>query len=1098
MKIVIERRAQERAEKYKLLHEKIQYNQDVLQLEKKIDKQKDEESKRRDIAATIINAVAKGYLARVWYRILKEEIKATVTIQKVMRGKLGRMRWLKFYYLSISVVKSDSALEEILNRSKLTRECKMESQNQMWREYFDPMTDNFWYFNTRTKLSTWDCPLVLQRDLICFWEGYQQWGGLPSQGPCRCIFDNVMAYQNHVKTAHKWYCQACEHCNFGISFPNCQLCGNKLSEDGIDGESALEYSIGKIKSRLAQFLVVDKAKEVEGTYVLKDRIVQLATLRRNEEEKEREKKRLEEIEEEKRLKSLIKERPKFASLLNENEVENASSTLPPIFNAANNEEKKKKYVLPPKTKPKLKGLKVIKAPEPEQPKFSDTLMGEDGEILYSTVYRAAEAKDFEYTGGFKGEHERFKDPLGQGLIPTQLFEDLITDVIRPDDDDDERTKVISESDDDSELNSLNMEAMGMGLNSDGVCEQKLLVCVRYMKGLCTKTTCPRAHPGVRDRAEIFYMRIPGSAKKIQYCKVCPECIPVNNCQRKMSCNYYHVYIRPSTQELIFKIYPIENGVTSKSYRSGAEIKGNMRRQEFMGYGIFSWANGSVYLGDFYNSLRHGFGIFRCNDGSEYVGQWEEGFRHGWGVMITRNGEEYQGEWSIGKMHGYGRLTNPAGDVYEGMFQNHKYHGVGTFAKSNGDKFMGYCSNGMANGLGILALWTGEKYKGYFDRNFRHGRGACSYPNGGKYVGNWYRGIYDGFGVYLFPNGERYLGQWSGGKMAGHGRYYFKNGDFYDGQFAKGKANGHGVYYSINGNIYTGSWMNDKRNGRGTYLFANGSKYTGNWVDNYMDGKGKFDFALGAYYRGEWKKNVKHGKGIYTWPRGTQYKGEIEQDLLCGTGEMIYSNGHRYLGKWKNSRKNGWGKFFYREGHIYEGDWLDDIRQGKGKLTWLPGTLIEESYDGDWFEDEKHGQGKYIYRLDEGTVYEGEWYRGVRQGKGKITYSDGSYYRGDFRKEQMWGKGVYVGADGTQYDGDWRMNMRHGKGALIASDGTIYHGEFWQNMRHGNGVQYNVDGSIYKGTWEGNLIVGTGIYTKEVGIGPSKEGPEEINVKVFGY
>jgi hypothetical protein len=67
---------------------------------------------------------------------------------------------------------------------------------------------------------------------------------------------------------------------------------------------------------------------------------------------------------------------------------------------------------------------------------------------------------------------------------------------------------------------------------------------------------------------------------------------------------------------------------------------------------------------------------------------------------------------------------------------------------------------------------------------------------------------------------------------------------------------------------------------------------------------------------------------------------------------------------------------------------------------------------------------------------------------------------------------------------------------IASDGTIYHGEFWQNMRHGNGVQYNVDGSIYKGTWEGNLIVGTGIYTKEVGIGPSKEGPEEINVNIL--
>lgn len=41
-----------------------------------------------------------------------------------------------------------------------------------------------------------------------------------------------------------------------------------------------------------------------------------------------------------------------------------------------------------------------------------------------------------------------------------------------------------------------------------------------------------------------------------------------------------------------------------------------------GYGIYKWAKGSKYEGNFYDDLRHGFGSMYWNDGSYYIGMWE--------------------------------------------------------------------------------------------------------------------------------------------------------------------------------------------------------------------------------------------------------------------------------------------------------------------------------------------------------------------------------------------------------------------------------------------------------------------------------------------
>ena len=1109
---------------------------------------------REYYAAARIQGIIRGFLDRLIVKDLLAERRAIVTIQKVIRGKLGRMKWMKEYWRTKSVVKSDMALEALLERSTMIREAAKfgkGSKGFFWQEYFDPVTQNFWYFNKKNKFSIWECPVVLQKELVCSWEGYKEFGGLPSQKRCRSVFDNVISYQEHIRTAHRWYCVACEHCNYGLVFPVCGLCGNNTNEAGDDGEKIILTSVNALKSRLNQFLSQDSASSASSEkYKIKDKLVKLALDKRMEKAVESNAPYVafpwEDIAKPpdyERLPKLVFQKPyedhtpditkllpkeliNFNLITPEGAGIGSSTTNAGVTLATDTSS-----AIVTSKRPKATGLKLTTIARPIAPGFSGTvatttpLHNPKGSVrmpLSSSIKSAADAKEYNNTDKEDRERIMLADPLDLGVIPLDVFEEIIDEGIFGKKDSASLSQGASGNDDTSELldndeNSIGSAAPGDDndtVNSGVVSTSntstsswkvsidgnRLLVCPYFLKKKCSKTTCPYAHPGLRDSAVISYYKIPNKFKKVPVVDVCLDCCNglEDYCSAGKACQSYHVYIRPSTKDIILRIYPIEQGQRTKVFPSGAKLDGYMSKRAFNGWGTLTWINGSAYMGDFKNNIRCGFGIYRSNIGDEYVGHWEDNKRHGWGIMTTANNEEYIGEWFEGKMHGVGQLKSGNGNVFVGSFINHKYNGIGMFTKSNGDKYVGYMQDGMAHGTGILLLANGEKYKGNFDRNFRHGKGIYLYCNGSRYAGNWYRGQPEGFGIWISKEGEKAIGHWAAGKKHGKCRYYFKNGDFYDGDFVKDIAEGKGNYYHLNGNFYCGEWRSSMRNGRGTYVFTNGSKYTGNWVDNNIHGKGKMDFANDTHYRGEFDKNTKHGKGIFTWANGNVYKGDFFHNQIIGKGELKYALGHRYVGDWVDNKKHGKGTFYYQAGHIYTGDWVNDIREGVGKMTYVAGSVIEESYEGSWVNDEKHGTGVYRYRADEGVVYEGDWDHGVREGKGKITYLDGSYYRGDFKKEMMWGKGVYVGADSTQYDGEWRMNVRQGVGTTIATDGSIYHGEFWQNMRHGKGKLYKPDSSVYEGTWEGNVIVGEGVYKIIVGEGPNEDGPTEVSVKVYGY
>ena len=136
-----------------------------------------------------IQGIVRGFLARVLCKTLVIEYRASLVIQKVMRGKLvstvlvvvcgvavykllihvyhrdpmvlsvisftptnvspllisthlnsqGRMKWMMEYWESISVVKSPEALDALIERSTPHRDSK-ESKGPSWREYYDPVS----------------------------------------------------------------------------------------------------------------------------------------------------------------------------------------------------------------------------------------------------------------------------------------------------------------------------------------------------------------------------------------------------------------------------------------------------------------------------------------------------------------------------------------------------------------------------------------------------------------------------------------------------------------------------------------------------------------------------------------------------------------------------------------------------------------------------------------------------------------------------------------------------------------------------------------------------------------------------------------------
>jgi len=65
--------------------------------------------------------------------------------------------------------------------------------------------------------------------------------------------------------------------------------------------------------------------------------------------------------------------------------------------------------------------------------------------------------------------------------------------------------------------------------------------------------------------------------------------------------------------------------------------------EMEGKGIYYYANGNKYEGDYKAGKMDGKGIIYCVDGRRYEGDWKDGIKDGKGIFYFADDSRYEGE-----------------------------------------------------------------------------------------------------------------------------------------------------------------------------------------------------------------------------------------------------------------------------------------------------------------------------------------------------------------------------------------------------------------------------------------------------------------------
>lgn len=182
------------------------------------------------------------------------------------------------------------------------------------------------------------------------------------------------------------------------------------------------------------------------------------------------------------------------------------------------------------------------------------------------------------------------------------------------------------------------------------------------------------------------------------------------------------------------------------------------------------AEDNIQSGCLKGDCKSGKGIFAYADGSKYNGQWSEGQIDGFGTFYFVNGDKYVGSFKKGHSHGKGTFYHKNGTKTTGDWDKGEY--IGNPVVESGKE--GCISGNCDNGKGIYVYEDGEaKYDGTFKNELPHGQGLVTYANGEKYKGTWAYGSFFGLGSLYTLDGAEVKGWWVKGNYMG----IDKPGDF---------------------------------------------------------------------------------------------------------------------------------------------------------------------------------------------------------------------------------------------------------------------------------------------------------------------------------
>ncbi|XP_038047444.1 radial spoke head 10 homolog B-like [Patiria miniata] len=123
---------------------------------------------------------------------------------------------------------------------------------------------------------------------------------------------------------------------------------------------------------------------------------------------------------------------------------------------------------------------------------------------------------------------------------------------------------------------------------------------------------------------------------------------------------------------------MRQGYGVRRYRSGNVYEGEWMANNRHGQGIMRWVDlDQSFNGQWVNGVQNGHGehtwYLRRLPGSQYplrnqyIGDFHQGLRHGYGVFLYANGAKFEGEWVENKKCGRGLFTFKNGRIFEGVF-----------------------------------------------------------------------------------------------------------------------------------------------------------------------------------------------------------------------------------------------------------------------------------------------------------------------------------------------------------------------------------------------------------------------------------------------
>ena len=98
----------------------------------------------------------------------------------------------------------------------------------------------------------------------------------------------------------------------------------------------------------------------------------------------------------------------------------------------------------------------------------------------------------------------------------------------------------------------------------------------------------------------------------------------------------------------FNNFGITNG-NREAYSRSLQYAANIEKIMPKGYGVYYYAGGDIYKGNFANDKSEGYGTYTWAEGGRYVGYWHNDKQHGQGTYYDSNGNiSMKGEWQNGK------------------------------------------------------------------------------------------------------------------------------------------------------------------------------------------------------------------------------------------------------------------------------------------------------------------------------------------------------------------------------------------------------------------------------------------------------------------